>query len=260
MRRVSPARFERASPPLQGGVVAAGPRGVRLQHSGYRGKLWKNWSRPESPTVDAEVFHPWRRPSTRRPVRVVERSISSTRPGFSATESAAVRAPTATIVLTAATVATVRTVHRSARVDPARLELAASVLRGRRSAELSYGPRRDGYRSYLIAGPGFEPGSAGHEPAGIGQATQSRVDVAARIRTSAGPTPVVLSHAPLAAWVRRHAKAKTGNRLPAQWLACRHEDSNLGRTCANGPQPSPFGHLGMAAQYRGQDSNLRKPT
>lgn len=98
------------------------------------------------------------------------------------------------------------------------------------------------------------------DPDGIGQATQSRVSVAARIRTSVGPTPVVLSHAPLAAWVRRRAKAKTGNRLPAQWLACRHEDSNLGRIYTNGPQPSPFGHLGMAAQYRGQDSNLRKPT
>jgi len=45
---------------------------------------------------------------------VVERSIPSTRPGLSATESAAVRAPTAAIILTAAPVMTVRTAHWSA--------------------------------------------------------------------------------------------------------------------------------------------------
>lgn len=101
----------------------------------------------------------------------------------------------------------------------------------RYSARLSYGPGRNGYRSYVIAGPRFELGSTGYEPAGIGQATQSRVSVAARIRTSVGPTPVVLNHAPLTTWVRRHAKAKTGNRLPAHyWHAATRIRTSVGST------------------------------
>jgi hypothetical protein len=43
--------------------------------------------------------------------------------------------------------------------------------------------------------------------------------------------------------------------MPAEWPACRHQDLNLGRTYADGSQPSPVDHLGMAARYHGRDSN-----
>jgi hypothetical protein len=83
--------------------------------------------------------------------------------------------------------------------------------------------------------------------------------VAARIRTSVGPTPAVLSRFPLTAWVRRRE---------TQGIVCRSCDRDAAtriRTWA-GPAPTALNRLPLTTwvwrltTFRGQDSNLRTST
>ena len=88
------------------------------------------------------------------------------------------------------------------------------------------GRRRESHPEPPIAGPRFERGSAGCEPARMPSYPIPRE--CHRQESNLGRTDhAVLSRAPLATWVRRHAE---NIHEPARVPACRHLDSNQGRT------------------------------